>query len=157
MEVHDHKLIFFFLRSTDKKVCKDCKRKAMKIAMEVLNESKDFGPINKESWWWDQNDQDKTRNEECKIYKITKNRERKTRVLDQVRFIKDEELGVLIRINEVKEILKRMNNGKVVGSYNIFIEENKVLFGSLSYLMIFRDKKKCYIGGEIKSTLGSYI
>ena len=122
-----------------------------------------------------------------KIYKLAEYREKKTKDLDQVRCIKDEEEKVLVTnkdikerwdsyfykffnhgqglgtnmeelkiqdeerswyyyrripIREVKESLKRMEKGKVVGPDGIHIEVwkcmgNKVSFGSLSFSMRF--------------------
>ncbi|KAH1198785.1 Craniofacial development protein 2 [Glycine max] len=117
----------------------------IKVAKEMLGESRGFGPRGKESWWWNENVQSKvrvkkecfkewsrcrnsetwdkykiarnetkkavsearaqafdglyqalgTRDGERSIYRLAKGRERKTRDLDQVKCVKDEEGKVL--------------------------------------------------------------
>ncbi|KAH1266916.1 UPF0183 protein [Glycine max] len=153
----------------------------IKVAKETLGESRGFGPRGKESWWWNESVQSKdkykiarnetkkavsearaqafdglyqalgTRDGERSIYRLAKGRERKTRDLDHVKCVKDEEGKVLvhekdikesldtreedrnykyyrrIQKQEVKEALKRMSNGKAVGPDNIPIEVWKTL------------------------------
>ena len=196
--------------------------KVQTVAKVILGESKGFGRRDKETWWWNEDVQEKVKNKrdcfkaihlcdntenwekyrlakketkkavsvarskafeefykelgtksgERKIYKIARDRERKSRDLDQVRCIKDEEGKVLvadgdikerwetyfyklfndegewsiyeledltgevepnlafyrrIRVGEVKEALKKMENSKAVGPDGIPIEVWKCL------------------------------
>ncbi|KAH1190889.1 Pre-mRNA-processing protein 40B [Glycine max] len=125
----------------------------IKVAKEMLGESRGFGPRGKESWWWNENVQSKvrvkkecfkewsrcrnsetwdkykiarnetkkavsearaqafdglyqalgTRDGERSIYRLAKGRERKTRDLDQVKCVKDEEGKVLVHEKDIKE------------------------------------------------------
>ncbi|KAL5190235.1 LINE-1 retrotransposable element ORF2 protein [Glycine soja] len=95
----------------------------IKVAKETLGESRGLGPRGKESWWWNENVQSKVRvKKECfkewsrcrnsetwDKYKIARNetkkagRERKTRDLDQVKCVKDEEGKVLVHEKDIKE------------------------------------------------------
>ncbi|KAM1052392.1 hypothetical protein ACFX2A_034585 [Malus domestica] len=83
-----------------------------KVAKEVLGESKGFAPHQKESWWWNEEVQTKVKakKECCKaLYndRTDENgeraREKKTRDLNQVRCIKDEDGKVLATENAVKD------------------------------------------------------
>ncbi|KAM1765238.1 hypothetical protein ACFX11_004391 [Malus domestica] len=99
-----------------------------KVAKEVLGESKGFAPHQKESWWWNEEVQTKVKaKKECcktlykdrtdengeryrrakqeakKAVREAKAREKKTRDLNQVRCIKDEDGKVLATENAVKE------------------------------------------------------
>ncbi|KAM1184249.1 hypothetical protein ACFX1S_013853 [Malus domestica] len=83
-----------------------------KVAKEVLGESKGFAPHQKESWWWNEEVQTKVKakKECCKtLYKDRTDengeraREKKTRDLNQVRCIKDEDGKVLATENAVKD------------------------------------------------------
>ena len=192
-------------------------KKVEMVAKAILGESKDFGPRDKETWWWNEEVQEKVRNKkncfkaihldnssdnwekyrlakreakkavsdarakayegfykelgtkagEQRIYKIARNKE-ESRDLDQVRCIKNEVGKVLvtegdiknrweeyfyklfndgcegsrydledltvsecelnrsfyrrIRVSEVSEALKKMENGKAVGPDGIPIE-----------------------------------
>ncbi|KAM2624013.1 hypothetical protein TB1_031028 [Malus domestica] len=79
---------------------------------EVLGESKGFAPHQKESWWWNEEVQAKVKakKECCKaLYKDRTDengeraRDKKTRDLNQVRCIKDEDGKVLATENAVKD------------------------------------------------------
>ncbi|KAM1180923.1 hypothetical protein ACFX15_019381 [Malus domestica] len=83
-----------------------------KVAKEVLGESKGFAPHQNESWWWNEEVQTKVKakKECCKaLYKDMTDengeraREKKTRDLNQVRCIKDEDGKVLATENAVKD------------------------------------------------------
>ncbi|KAM2452819.1 hypothetical protein PS2_010187 [Malus domestica] len=83
-----------------------------KVAKEVLGESKGFAPHQNESWWWNEEVQIKVKakKECCKaLYKDKTDengeraREKKTRDLNQVRCIKDEDGKVLATENAVKD------------------------------------------------------
>ena len=204
-------------------IWKNMSKKVQKVAKTILGESKGCGRPDKETWWWNETVQEKTKHKkdffkaihlcnnaenweryrlakketkkavseacnkayeefykelgtkggERKIYKITKNNGRKLRDLDYMRCIKNEEGKVLvtdgdikdrwksyfyklfndrgeglycdwedlitregdlnlsfyrrIQIGEVKEALKKMENGKTVGPDSIPIEVWKCL------------------------------
>ncbi|KAL5131607.1 putative RNA-directed DNA polymerase from transposon BS [Glycine soja] len=99
----------------------------IKVAKETLGESRGFEPRGKESWWWNESVQSKVRvKKECfkewsrdgerSIYRLAKGRERKTRDLDHVKCVKDEEGKVLVHEKDIKERWK-------VYFHNLFNDE----------------------------------